>query len=422
MKNPIPMFFVAALVGTSLFAQDWNAIQAKLAHADVKTVVSMLASNDVFEREAALAQIARDDKRPELTRAAADALATLPSVETKVQLIAVLAERNDPAASPAIRKALRDTDDDIRKAAIIASGLMKDDKAAKALLELYPRDTTDDVREALRRIPNPDIDRYLVKKVKNAAASNRAAALDLLAARNYHGIYALAMTPQLFDGSDAPLTKSAVAAIRTYAPEGGFRPLFSFVRTLQPNAADQLLSTLTATLNESNDKVENEQFLASLLQTCSPQFAPVLTSLLGSSQGPIALATLSARLEAGDVETRKDAARNLGKWINENALPALVFAGKSDRDLGVQNLAWRMLIDVTRRDEKMVIQDRVIAALVETIWHAPRQAERSAAIETLKLYAKEKTDVIKVVLEKVAKERLELAEDVNQVKRDLNWN
>ena len=420
MRNPIKMFCVVALMGTSLFAQDWDAIQAKLARADVKTVVSMLSSKDVFEREAALAQIARDDKRPELTRAAADALATLTSVETKVQLIAVLVERNDPAASPAIRKALRDTDADVRKAAVIACGLMKDGKAADALIALYRQTASEEAREALRRIPNPDIDRYLVKTLKGGATSSRVAALDLLAARHYHGVYALAMNPKLFDGADASLTKSAVAVIRTYAPEGRFRPLLDFALKLQPQSAGLLLGTLSATLNESADKPANEQHIVSLLPTCKPDFVPVLTALLGSSQGAAALSELSRRLETGDVETRKDAARNLGKWTSENVLPALVFAGKNDRDLGVQNLAWRMLVDVAQRDEKVVISDRVIAALAETVCSAPRQAERSAAVDALKLYAK-KNDVVKVLLDKIATEHSDLKADVDKIKRELNW-
>ena len=421
MNNQVKMFFVFALTGASVFAQDWNAIQAKLNNADVKTIVNMLTSKDVYEREAALAQIARDDKRSELTRAAADALESLKSIEVKVQLIAVLTERNDPAASSAIRKALRDADADVRKAAVIACGLTKDDKAADALIEMYKQTSTstDDVREALRRIPNPSIDRYLLKAFKSTSTANRAAILDLLAARHYKDVYALAMNPQLFDGSDMALTKSAVSVIRTYAPEGAFRSLLDFALTLQPSAADLLLGSLTTTLTESSDKVAHEKYIVSLLPTCSPDFTPVLTALLGVSQGPIALNTLSQRLESGDVETRKDAARNLGKWNNEDALPALIFAGKNDRDLGVQNLAWRMLVDVAKRDDKIVISNRAVAALKETIWLAPRRAERSVALDALKLYAK-KSDSVKGLLDRVEAERLELADEVRQIKQELN--
>jgi len=414
------MMFVFTFMGVCLFAQDWDAINAKLVRADAKAVVALLSSKDVFEREAALAQIAREDKRPELTRAAADALAALTSAEVKVQLITVLAERNDPAALPAIRKALRDADEDVRTAAIIASGMMRDDKAADALIEMYRKlPGSEDIREALRRIPNPAIDRALVKTVNTRMYTNRAAALDLLVARRYHGVYALAMTPQFFDGADMALARSAAAAIRTYAPEGGFRPLLDFAQKLKPNAVDLLLGTLTTTLNEATDNVAHEKYIVSLLPTCQPDFAPVLTALLGSSQGPIALSVLSQRLETGDVETRKDAARNLGKWNNEDAIPALVFAGKNDRDLGVQNLAWRMLVDVARRDEKMKITNRVVAALSETVWFAPRRAERSAALDTLKLYAK-KNDGVRGLLDRIEIERLELADEVKQIKQELN--
>ncbi|MCL1919792.1 MAG: HEAT repeat domain-containing protein [Kiritimatiellaeota bacterium] len=421
MKKQVKLFSVFALMGAAVLAQDWNAIQAKLAGADAKAVVNMLSSKDVYEREAALAQIARDDARPALTRAAADALAALKSTEIRVQLIAVLAERNDPAAAPAVRKALGDADSDVRTAAVIACGLMRDDKAADALLEMYRKaPASEEIREALRRIPSPSIDRALVKTLGTKVYTHRAAVLDLLAARRYAGVLGLAMDPKLFDGTDMALTKSAAAVIRTYAPEGGFRPLLDFARKLSPSAADLLLGTLTTTLNESKEKVANEQYIVKLLQSCPPDFVPVLTALLGASQGPIALSVLSKRLEAGDVETRKDAARNLGKWTNEDALPVLAFVGKSDRDLGVQNLAWRMLVDVAKREEKMGISNRAVAALEQVIWFAPRRAERSAAIDALKLYAK-KNGGVRPLLERVAAERLDLADDVQQVKDELNW-
>jgi len=420
MKTTLKMIFVLTLMGISLCAQDWDAIHAKLARADAKTIIAMMTGYDVFEREAALAQIARDDLRPELTRAAAAALATLPSPDFRIQLITVLAERNDPAASTAIRKALSDTDENVRKAAIAACGQMKDDKAADELIEMYKRTpASEDLREALRRIPNPSIDRYLVSALKSKTATNQAAVLDLLAARRYPEVYTLAMNPKFFDGADMTLMRSAAAVIRTFAPEGGFRPLLDFAQKLKPQAVDLLFGTLTATLTESDDKVSQERHLAGLLQDSPPDFAPVLTALLGVSQGPIALSVLSKRLESGDVDMRKDAARNLGKWMNEDALPALVFAGKTDRDLGVQNLAWRMLTDVAKREDKMKIKHRVVVALEQAIWLAPRQAERSAAFDALRLYVK-KNDSVKWLLDKIEAERLELADEVKQLKKENN--
>ena len=421
MNTQLKMFLSLALMTPPLFAQDWDAMQTKLARADVKAVVSMLTSTDVFEREAALAQIARDDKRPELTRAAVDALLTLTSPELRSQVIAVLTERNDPAASPAIRKALGDTDENVRKVAIIACGQMKDDKAADALIEMHKKSpSSDELREALRRIPNPSIDRYLLSALNSKTATNHAAILDLLAARRYHGVYAIAMNPKFFSESDMTLMRSAATVIRTYAPEGGFRPLLDFTQKLQPRAADLLIGTLMTTLNESSDKdkVSHEQYMVNALQVCSPDFVPVLTALLGTSQGTIALAALSKRLESSDVDTRKDAARNLGRWMNEDALPALAFAGMNDRDLGVQNLAWRMLTDVAKREEKMQIKNRVVVVLEKAIWLAPRQAERIAAFEALKLYVK-KDGGLKWLLDKIEAERFELADDVKELKKTL---
>ena|GEM_PF-2264076 len=420
MNNQCKLFFVFTLMGISLCAQDWDAIHAKLARADAKAIIAMMTGYDVFEREAALAQIARDDLRPELTRAAAAALATLPSPDFRIQLITVLAERNDPAASPAIRKALSDTDEEVRKAAIAACGQMKDDKAADELIEMYKRTpASEDLREALRRIPNPSIDRYLVSALKSKTATNQAAVLDLLAARHYPEVYTLAMNPKFFDGADMTLMRSAAAVIRTYAPEGGFRPLLDFAQKLKPQAVDLLFGTLTATLTESDDKVSQERHLAGLLQDSPPDFVPVLTALLGVSQGPLALSVLSKRLESGDVDTRKDAVRNLGKWNNEDALPALVLAGKNDRDLGVQNLAWRMLTDVAKREDKMRIKHRVIAVLEQAIWFAPRQVERTLAFDALKLYVR-KNDSVRWLLDRIETERLEFADEVKQIKKELN--
>jgi len=420
MNSQLKMFFIFALVAPPLFAQDWDAIHAKLARADAKAIIQMLTGYDVFEREIAMAQIAREDMRPELTRAAADALATIQSPDFRIQLITVLAERNDPAASLAIRNALNDTDENVRNAAIAACGQMKDDKAADRLIEMYKKaPSSEDLREALRRIPNPAIDTYLVTALKSKTATNHAAVLDLLAARRYHDVYALAMNPNFFDDSNMTLMRSAATVIRTYAPEGGFRPLLDFAQKLKPQAVELLKGTLTTTLNEATDKVSHEQYIAGLLQTCSPDFVETLTELLSVSQGPIALSVLSKRLASDDVDTRKDAARNLGRWNNEDALPALVVAGKNDRDLGVQNRAWLAVTDVAKRENKINLKKRAVAALEQTIWFAPRQAQRTDAFEALKLYV-EKDDSIKGLLDKIEAERFELADDVKELKKKHN--
>jgi HEAT repeat protein len=398
-------------------AQELSPACAKLQSAAPAAVIAALESEDVYLREVALAKIAREDLSPELTRAAAEAVAAVRLPGVKAQLIAVLAERGDASVAPAVRAALKDADPTVRAAAAQACGLFKDVPAADALFDLLGGGEAEAAREALRRIPNPAIDDRLVALLAGGGGTNRVMALDLLAARRYGGVFELALDKGLF-GSDPALAKAAAGAIRAYAPAGGFERVLDFALALPAPSAELLAGTLSVTLDEAADRAACERRVGRALASCGAAHAPLLTGLLAASQGAEALSALSKRLESADLEARKDAVRNLGKWNSEAALVPLVLAARREADAGAQTLAWRAVLDIVKRADKIADFYQPVSAIHQAIWYAPRREEQVAALQALPLYHPKSWEV-EWLLTKVETEKPELAEEAGRVKDAL---
>ena len=414
----ILVFLWLAVLSLINFAQDVETILARLQGAAPEVVVAALESGDVFIREGALAQIARNDLSPALTRAAADAVAKVRLPGVKAQLIAVLAERGDASVAPVVRKALADTDPAVRAAAAEACGMLKDAKAVDALFEMMDGAQGEAAREALCRIPDSAIDKRLVKHLKKSEGTNRVAAVELLAVRRYDGLFPLVLDKRLFESGDPALAKAAAGAIRAYAPAGHFMPILDFTLTLPASSADLLAGTLSTTLGEAADIPACERRIEEVLATCSATVAPLLTGLLAASQGNDALRMLSRRLESTDREIRKDAIRNLGKWNSEAALFPLVLAAKRECDAGTQTLAWRAVVDIVNRPDKMADFYQPVSAIQQAVWYAPRREEQIAALQVLPCYHPKAWEV-EWLLTKIEKEKPDLAEEASRVKNAL---
>ena len=412
---------VALLISSFLSlgrAQDVASAYAKLQDAKPDVIVAALDCGDVFTREVALAQIARENRSQELTRAAADAVATVRQPGVKAQLIAVLAERGDTSVTPVVRKALKDADPVVRAAAAEACGMLKDKQAVDALFDMLGGGQSEAAREALRRIPDKTIDARLVKLLRKGEGTNRVMAVELLAARRYEGLFALVLDKRLFEAGDAALAKAAAGAIRTYAPADSFGKILDFTLALPVRSADLLAGTLSTTLEESADKPACERRVEASLASCDAAQTVLLTSLLAASQGNDALRVLSKRLESDDLEVRKDAVRSLGKWNGEAALVPLVLAAKCERDAGAQTLAWRAVVDIVNRPDKITDVYQPVSAIQQAVWFAPRREEKVAALYALPHYHPKASEVERLVV-KIETEKPELAEDVLRVKEAM---
>jgi HEAT repeat protein len=399
-------------------AENLESTYAKLQGAKPDAIIAALECGDAYTRELALAQIARENRSPELTRAAADAVATVRQPAVKAQLIAVLAERGDASVAPVVRKALTDADPAVRAAAVEACGLLKDGKAADALFGMLGGEQGEAAREALRRIPSKAIDARLVSLLRKGKGAQRVTAVELLAARRHEGLFPLLLDKRLFEAGDALLSKAVAGAIRTYAPADGFEKILAFMLSLPEPSANLLAGALAVTLGEAADKPACERAIEKSLATCDAAHTAVLTGLLAASQGADALRVLSERLESGDLEVRKEAIRSLGKWSGEAALVPLVLAAKRERDAGAQTLAWRAVIEIAGRSDKIVDFYQPVSAIHQAVWYAPRREEKVAALWVLPRYHPKSWEV-EWLLTKVETEQPEMAEEARRVKNAL---
>ena len=416
-KNKCYLLLMMASVAIA-HSQGLEVTYAKLQGATSEVIVAALECGDSITREQALAQIARENRSPELTRTAADAVANVRQPGVKAQLIAVLGERGDASVAPSVRKALKDTDPAVRAAAAEACAMLKDSKAADALFEMLDGEQGEIARGALCRIPGKAIDARLVSLLRKGEGAQRVAAVEMLSARRYDGIFPLLLDKRLFESGDMALAKAVAGAIRIYAPADSFETLLAFTLSLPAPAAELLTGTLAVTLDEAVDKPACERGVEKSLMSCGAAYAPMLTGLLAASQGRDALRVLSGRLESNELEVRKDAIRNLGKWNSEAALVPLVLAAKRERDASAQTLAWRAVLDIANRPDKIVDFYQPVSAIHQAVWYAPRREEKVAALWVLPRYHPKSWEV-EWLLTKVETEKPELAAEALRVKNSL---
>ena len=409
---------VIMLSGPFVRAQDFESSYAKLRDSKPEVIVAALESSDVYTRELALAQIARENRSPELTRVAAEAVATMSQPEVKAQLIAVLAERGDTSVLPVVRKALTDANPAVRVAAAEACGVLKDTKAADALFEMLTGEQGEVAREALRHIPGKAIDVRLLKLLQDSECAHRVVAVDLLATRRYKGLFQVLLDKRFFESGDAALAKAVAGAIRIYAPDDSFPLILAFALSLPEPSAELLAGTLSAILGAATDQPACLRRIDHALATCEATRAPLLTALLATSQDNESLRLLSLRLESDDLEVRKDAVRNLGKWSNESALTPLVLCAKRERDAGAQTLAWRAVVDIVNRPDKGVDFYQPVSAIQQAVWYASRREEKIAALCALPHYHPKAWEV-EWLLTKIETELPELAAEAQRVKASL---
>lgn len=417
-NNWVMLSVMVLMVAVIARAENLESTYAKLQGAKPDAIIAALESGDSFNRELALAQIARENRSPELTRAAADAVSTVRQPGVKAQLIAVLAERGDTSATPVVRKALKDADPAVRAAAVEACAMLKDSKAADALFGMLGGAQGVAARGALCRIPGKAIDARLVSLLRKGEGAQRVMAVELLAARRYDGLFPLLLDKRLFAPGDMALSKAVAGALRVYAPADSFDQMLAFTLSLPAPATELLAGTLAVTLDEAADKQARERGVEKALASCGAAYAPLLTGLLAASQGRDALRVLSGRLEAGDLEVRKEAIRCLGKWNSEAALVPLVLAAKRERDAGAQTLAWRAVIDIANRPDKIVDFYQPVSAIHQAVWYAPRREEKVAALGVLPRYHPKSWEV-EWLLTKIETEKPELAAEALRVKNAL---
>jgi HEAT repeat protein len=360
--------------------------------AGIPTLVEQLHSSDK-----AFFQIGLMTARQLSGREVTDALsAELPKLASQhaVGLLSVLAERNDGGLPPAVLKAAKSGDKQLRIAAIGVVGRLGDATSVPILLEITAdsdKDLAQAAASALATVPGENVDSELVANISKADGKSLRALIQAV------GVRRIDATPQLMkalSNSDASIRHSALVALGETIKPKDLQVLID--RYLNgKNAGDTAVAgkALRTACVRMADREACAAKLAAAMPNASTAANIQLVEILAAMGGPKALATIGAAAKGSDAKLQDAATKALGKWMTVDAEPVLLdLAG--EKSCKYQERALRGYIRLARQ---FSMPDAKRAQICDSALDAAKRDEdRKLVLEALERHPS--ADGLKVVV------------------------
>lgn len=362
-------------------------------------IAEVLAGSNWDLKSVALEAIA-SSRAPHL---AATLAARLPDFDAASQraVIAALERRGDGAAAlPAITRAVRHADADVRAAAIGALGVLPGTAETVTLLAGLSQGDGEEsrlARQSLARLNGPGVNAAVLAGAESGAPATRAVLLEQIALRNQTEGLPLLLKQRV---DPSPVVRAAaVAALGDLAPPTEQKALLDWaIEAADANEQSRSLAALVkVTLRNPNAEQRNRPVLA-LIEFALPDLAlrllPALNRLGGADSAECA-AKLAVR---DDLRLAEAATAALGRWSDAAALPALVTVAEKAAQPSARTAATAAFLRHFERDrspwppETTALVGRMLAGIQETdtrlalvrLLHRARDREALALLAPLR--------------------------------------
>lgn len=327
---------------------------------------------------------ARELPGREATEAIAAELANVGEDHAAV-LLMVLGDRNDPAAAPAVLKAVKSNSKRIRIAAMGVLGKFADDASVPTLLETAVDDDAELAQAAkatLIGLKGGKVDAAITADLTKAEGKSLLMLIELIGARRIEATAALIKS---LDHEDANIRAAALAALGETAAQKYLGVLIA--RALDPKHGDDAPAAqkaLKAAAVRMPDRESCAAELSAALAKASPANKTLLLEILGAVAGEKALATLAAAARGDDDALKDTATRMLGAWMSVDAGPVLLDLAKNTKEEKYQIRALRGYIRLARQFAKTPAQRAEMCN--RALDTAQRDDERELVLQVLELY------------------------------------
>jgi HEAT repeat protein len=285
-------------------------------------------------------------------------------LERQTALVMVLADRNDPAALPAVRKAAQGGQKKLRLAAITALDRMGNPSTVPLLLDIAAENDPELAqasRVALARLAGKEVDQELLKRLPQAAGKMRAVLIELAGQRQVPE--ALPVILKSAEDTDASVRSAAFSAIGALGDENQAASLVQLLEKAK-GSKDQgdIEKSLLAIGNRRGVKCQPS--LMPLMQHSDANLRKVGMHTLSSVGGPAALAAVKAAMNDKDESVQDEAVRTLSAWPSSwpedagVAEPLLTLARTGKKNLH-KVLGLRGYLQYLAGDKKMVDLEKV---------------------------------------------------------------
>ena len=307
-------------------------------------------------------------KGKEITRAVADKLAALPP-DAQVQVIGILARRQDSGALGAITALASSKNDDVRQAALDGMGQLGDASTVKPLIAAMGNASDrPTVRRSLARLKGDGVDKALIAALTAGEPAVRAEIVAILNARNARTA-ADALLTIASEDSDATVRKEAIKALGGLAdhrmcPElldllakaksaSQRRGIINALITITRNSSkftDEIITTLGGKFKASDDPVTKAGILA----------------VAGGIGGAESLKFVRTAAKDADLAVRTAAVRAMGAWSDATPLKDLLAVLRTEKQLVPKTLAIRGLVALSSKAKDIPV-DKLTSVYTEAM-------------------------------------------------------
>jgi HEAT repeat protein len=283
-----------------------------------------------FALFAAATRVSQEMPGAQVTLALARELAT-PYTNRQILLIQTLGNRHDPAASPALLAAARDSLPPVRLAAIRALSEIGTPSALPVLSELVrsaDKDVAAAAQESLAAMPGKETDAAVMAMLADSDPGPKLMAMDLIVRRRM-----TSAIPALLAAAENPEPKVRIAAIRKVGELGGAAELPAVLELMaKAPGAEDLEATeqsLIALGLKASDPADCIAKLETRMATVPPAQKCALVRVLAAVGGSNALQAIRSAVKDPNTEVHAAAIRALGGWNTADAAPDLLELAKS---------------------------------------------------------------------------------------------
>jgi HEAT repeat protein len=310
-------------------------------------------SEDGTLRQATAARLARDLRGTPATRRLAE---YLPKVTGRAQilLLEALADRGDPAASPAISEIVRSAQGESKIAALRALGAVGDASVIDTLLAASSSGQPlerEAARTSLVGLRGDEIDRRLIARAESGAAPLQVEAIRALGERR-----AVGAVPLLVSKARSPeqtVSTAALRVLRDMGQSGDLPVLLDILLATPAGERDTVIETVSAVARRGDGEAQLTGVLIGRLPSVTkPQDRGDLLTILGQIGGPNALAVVRKAQEDANPEVKTTALRILSEWPTDEPMADLLKAVQSSPDATQRTLALRGYIQMIGMNEQ----------------------------------------------------------------------
>ncbi|MCD6392609.1 MAG: HEAT repeat domain-containing protein [Planctomycetes bacterium] len=353
--------------------------------AGVPLLIEQLRSEDKKRLGIGL-RTARELGGRDVTGALAVELARL-SPDRRPLLLLAIADRNDSAVLPTVRKAAEGGPKDLRITAINILIRLGDVSCIPILLEAATEDDAElqqAATETLVRLPGKDTDTDLLARLPQAKGKLKQVLIELVGQRQIsEGLPAVASSLQ---DADAGIRG---AAVRTISIIGQDRQTADLVKLLQKTDS----STERAGINKALLAISGRcgtgciRHLRPLTQSRDNELHMIGLHALAIVGGPEALAAVKSAIESAEPAVQDEAVRILSTWPNNwpqdsEAGQALLMLATSAEKMPHQVLGLRGYLQYLRGNKKLSNEQKA-AKVKDVRSHIKRPEEERQAIAVL---------------------------------------